>query len=158
MLLKRSVNGMGLPLDQLTYIVSGSHLKWSEPGARLRATESGEYVARNVVPARMAMRHDGVIYLAMPRYKKGVPFTLGTIEYDPCQSTIEPPILPYPCEKAHRHSQVPNNMTLVNIVDVYLDDNGVLWVLDVGKVNMLDAVVVIRPPMVFGFDTDNDKV
>lgn len=154
----RSANGMGLPLDQLTYIISGSHLKWTEPGARLRATESGEYVARNVVPARLAMRHDGSMYLAMPRFRNGVPFTLGTIEYDPCQSTVEPPISPYPCEAAHRPNRVPNNWTLVNVVDVYLDDNGVLWTLDVGKVNMLDAVAVVRPPMVFAFDTETDLV
>eukprot|EP00102_Acyrthosiphon_pisum_P019458 XP_016656668.1 PREDICTED: uncharacterized protein LOC107882592 [Acyrthosiphon pisum] len=65
------VTGIGLPVSRLTYIVSGAHLEWPRPGDRLRATESGEYVARNVVPARMAMRHDGVIYLAMPRLRRG---------------------------------------------------------------------------------------
>lgn len=157
----RPVTGIGLPVAQLTYIVSGAHLKWTRPGDRLRATESGEYVARNVAPARMAMRHDGVIYLAMPRLRRGVPFTLGAIEYDPCLSTIEPPVSPYPCAAAHQNtSSGTGNWTVVNVVDVYLDDGGVLWALDVGKVNLLEggAAVVVRPPMVFAFDTDTDEV
>jgi len=121
-------------------------------------------VARNVAPARMAMRHDGVIYLAMPRLKQGVPFTLGAVEYDPCVSTIEPPVSPYPCAAAHRNvaqsGTGTGNWTVVNVVDVYLDDGGVLWALDVGKVNLLEggATVVVRPPMVFAFDTDTDEV
>ncbi|XP_026808029.1 uncharacterized protein LOC113550419 [Rhopalosiphum maidis] len=158
------VNGIGLPVARLTYIVSGAHLEWSRPGDRSRATESGEYVARNVAPARMAMRHDGVIYLAMPRLRRGVPFTLGAVEYDPCVSTIEPPVSPYPCAAAHRNvaqsGTGTGNWTVVNVVDVHLDDGGVLWALDVGKVNLLEggATVVVRPPMVFAFDTDTDEI
>ncbi|KAF0755571.1 Uncharacterized protein FWK35_00031531, partial [Aphis craccivora] len=155
------VNGIGLPVARLTYIVSGAHLEWTGPGDRLRATESGEYVARNVAPARMAMRHDGVIYLAMPRLRRGVPFTLGAVEYDPCLSTIEPPVSPYPCAAAHRDSGTgTGNWTVVNVVDVHLDDGGVLWALDVGKVNLLEngATRVVRPPMVFAFDTDTDEI
>lgn len=160
-LLKRSATGFGLPVDQLTYIVSGARLEWMEPGDRCRATESGEYVARNVIPTRMAMRHDGIIYLAMPKLKGGVPFTLGAIECDPCTSTIEPPISPYPCAAAHQYHTKPknNNWTMVNVVDVYVDDSGLLWALDVGKVNLLqDNITIMRPPMIFAFDTDTDKV
>lgn len=156
---KRPATSIGLPVDQLTYIVSGAHLKWTGPGDRLRATDSGEYVARNVVPARMAMRHDGTVYLAIPRFRRGVPFTLGAVEYDPCLSAIEPPISPYPCAAAHRSPQPkPGNWTMVNVVDVYVDDTGVLWALDVGKVNLLDDATIVRPPMVFAFDTDTDEV
>ncbi|VVC45641.1 Six-bladed beta-propeller, TolB-like,Major royal jelly protein/protein yellow [Cinara cedri] len=166
-LLKRPapVAGIGLPVDQLTYVVSGARLEWTDPGDRRRATESGEYVARNVIPTRMAMRHDGIIYLAMPRFRRGVPFTLGAIECDPCTSTIEPPILPYPCAAAHRprpklDDNNNNNWTMVNVVDVYVDDSGLLWALDVGKVNLLqqDNAIVVRPPMVFAFDTDTDEI
>jgi len=160
-LFTRPAAGIGLPTDELTYIVSGAHLKWTKPGERARATESGEYAARSVVPTRMAMRHAGTIYLAMPKLKHGVPFTLGSVEYDPCASTIEPPVSPYPCAAAHRPSpphRKPNNWTMVNVVDVYMDDGGVLWALDVGKVNLLEKVVVVRPPMVFAFDTETDEV
>lgn len=120
--------------------------------------ESGEYVPRNVVPTRMAMRNDGTVYLTMPRLFHGVPFTLGAIEYDPCSSTIEPPISPYPCGGAHRSHSIINNWTLVNVVDIFMDDGGVLWALDVGKVNTLDDTVVVRQPMVFAIDTENNKV
>lgn len=158
------VTGIGLPVSRLTYIVSGAHLEWTRPSDRLRAIESGEYVARNVAPARMAMRHDGVIYLAMPRLRRGVPFTIGAVEYDPCVSTIEPPVLPYPCAAAHRNAERPGsgngNWTMVNVVDVYLDDGGVLWALDIGMVNLLEdgGAVIVRPPMVFAFDTDTNEV
>lgn len=179
-------SSVGLPPDQLAYIVSGAHLKWTGPGDRLRAAASGEYEARNVAPTRMAMRHDGTIYLAMPKFKRGVPFTLGTIEYDPCQSTIEPSIGPFPCTAAHRRPTVPqqqpggkaaaaasavaataaaadaysnNNWTLVNVVDVYVDDSGILWALDVGKVDLMEKLpTVVRPPMVFAFDPITDEV
>ncbi|KAL4111803.1 hypothetical protein QTP88_015690 [Uroleucon formosanum] len=158
------VTGIGLPVSRLTYIVSGAHLEWTRPSDRLRAIESGEYVARNVAPARMAMRHDGVIYLAMPRLRRGVPFTIGAVEYDPCVSTIEPPVLPYPCAAAHRNAERPGsgngNWTMVNVVDVYLDDGGVLWALDIGMVNLLEdgGAVIVRPPMVFAFDTDTNEI
>lgn len=161
LLLRRSTAaGAVLPADQLTYILSGAHLMWTEPGDRLRATASGEYVARNVVPTRMAMRHDGTLYVAMPRYKRGVPFTLGVVEYDPYRSTIEPSISPYPCAAAHRPATKTSaaNLTMVNVVDVYMDDAGVLWALDVGKVNLLEKTIVVQPPMVFAFDTETDEV
>lgn len=155
---ERLATGIGIPVDQLVYIVSGAHLKWSKPGDRPRATESGEYEARNVIPARMAMKHDGGIYLAMPRFKTGVPFTLGAIKYDSCLSTIEPSISPYPCAAAHLSQRKPSNWTIVNVVDVYIDDGGTLWALDVGKLDLLNKSVVIRPPMVFAFDTETNEV
>lgn len=46
-----------LSVSRLTYIMNWTHLKWT------RSSESGEYVARNVVTTLMAMRHDGVFCL-----------------------------------------------------------------------------------------------
>ncbi|XP_050421379.1 protein yellow-like [Adelges cooleyi] len=146
-----------LAVDQLTYILSGSHLKWFEPGERTQATDSGEYAARNVVPSRFAMRYDGLIFVAMPKLKPGVMFTLGVVEYEPCLSTIEPPIAPYPCAAAHRKQGTGNGWTMVNVVDVYMDEAGRLWALDVGKINLLGKTSVVRPPMVFAIDTGVDE-
>lgn len=156
-----TTTGIAVPTDQLTYIVSGAHLEWSVPDERARTAAAGEYTARDVVPTRMAMRHDdGTIYVAMPRLRRGVPFTLGAIDYDPCRSTIEPPISPYPCVTAHRLGRGFDNWTMVNVVDVFVDDGGTLWALDVGRTDVLSAgaAVIVRPPMVFAFDTEADKV
>lgn len=65
-----------------TDIVSSAHLEWSKPDDQRLVIEIGQYVARNILPTKMAMWHDGTLYLTMPELWHDEPFTLGAIYYD----------------------------------------------------------------------------
>lgn len=67
-------------------------------------------------------------------YREGVPFTLSRITLngkDQCFNYV----LPYPSLE----SNIVNDYKgIVNAVDIFMDQNGILWILDTGFVNTLE--------------------
>lgn len=115
--------------------VLGTSLAWPNP-----------YTARAVVHSRLQMTKDGRVFLASPRFRPGVPFTLGTFRVTTAnRAVVEPEVLPLPsAPESHRAADGPvaaTNSTqspLVNVVDLCLDDTkDVLWLLDVGVVDTM---------------------
>jgi len=120
-------------------------------------------------------------------YRPGVPFTLGYVPLTDCPSTSVVsnnslntehkrnnddgyhPVTPYPSLQAHcqftkqstQYKGKENSCDiecLVNVVDVYLGPDGILWILDIGIVNTLpspDSASKLKKyndPMVLGID------
>eukprot|EP00102_Acyrthosiphon_pisum_P011818 XP_008180698.1 PREDICTED: uncharacterized protein LOC100574059 [Acyrthosiphon pisum] len=125
------------------------------------------YVPDNVVFTRMQMAGDRA-FIVSPRYKPGVPFTLGYVPLTDCPSTSTVsnnslntehkrnnddgyhPVTPYPslyahCQFTKQSTQYKGKESssdsecLVNVVDVYLGPDGILWILDIGIVNTLPS-------------------
>lgn len=84
------------------------------------------YIPDNNVVYRMKIWNN-TLYMAIPRFKKGVPATL-------CKSH-EGAIKPFPSLGLQK---VGNCFNMQNVKDIEIDHLGQLWTLDVGKVNELE--------------------
>lgn len=113
---------------------------------------SGKYIAKNVIATRAQLIGD-TIYLALPRYRKGVPATLvkTTVLPGACSTTFKP----YPCWDLQEEG---NCKALQSVVDLVVDQNEVLWVLDSGIVNTLETPVRKCPPKVVAMSVKTGKV
>lgn len=67
-------------------------------------------------------------------FREGVPFTLSHVTLngeDQCYNYVQP----FPnLEK----NVVDDHEAIINAVDIYMDKNGILWVLDIGIINTLE--------------------
>lgn len=116
------------------------------------------YDPRAVIHSRFQATRDGRVFVASPRYRPGVPFTLGTFR---AASAVEPDVWPLPASPAAHRAvacrNAPPPPPLVNVVDLWLDDSGdTLWLLDVGVVDtMTDKPSVIAPAKVVRLDVSD---
>ncbi|GLV34804.1 yellow-g [Carabus blaptoides fortunei] len=137
---------------EMTVTLNGANLEWPCLSTRNIYMQSGRYISRNVIATRTQIYNDQV-FVALPRYKSGVPFTLGTFSLasDSCLPTIKP----YPCWPIQEEG---NCHALQSVVDLHLCGNNILWVLDVGIVNTLEQPVRRCPPKVVGISVKTGKV
>ncbi|XP_043248528.1 major royal jelly protein 1 [Colletes gigas] len=139
-------------LQDLSITVSGQTLDWPCQSTKNIYETSGRYIARNVIATRAQVYKDQVI-LAMPRYKPGVPFTLGSVSIK--AKHCSPKVTPFPCWAIQEEG---NCQALQSAVDIVLDMQDILWVLDVGIVNTLEQPVRRCPPKVVGVNARTGKV
>uniref|UniRef100_A0A1A9X0D6 Bee-milk protein n=1 Tax=Glossina brevipalpis TaxID=37001 RepID=A0A1A9X0D6_9MUSC len=139
-------------LKELTFELSGSSLLWPCESTKNIYIQSGHYVPRNVIITRAQLQRD-LVYVALPRYKHGVPFTLGKIHLTQGQCLTK--ISPYPCWSIQEEG---NCQALQSVVDIMLDHHGFLWILDVGIVNTLEQPIRRCKPKIVAINTLNGKV
>ncbi|KAK9299376.1 hypothetical protein QLX08_007613 [Tetragonisca angustula] len=144
--------GNGKPLLPKPLVLSGLSLDWPCQSTKNIYETSGRYISRNVIATR-AQIFDGQAILALPRYKPGVPFTLGVLSLK--SHSCEPKIAPFPCWAIQEEG---NCQALQSAVDIVLDIQDILWVLDVGIVNTLEQPVRRCPPKVVGINAKSGKV
>lgn len=143
----------GTPVLPQPLIFSGLSLDWPCQSTKNIYETSGRYIARNVIATRAQIFEDKAI-LALPRYKPGVPFTLGILDLR-SQNNCEPKVAPFPCWAIQEEG---NCQALQSAVDIVLDVQDILWVLDVGIVNTLEQPVRRCPPKVVGVNAKTGKV
>lgn len=139
-----------------TFYLSPSQLTWlGGDQERVHATKTGAYVPRNILFTKIQM-FGSKAFLLSPRYRSGVPFTLSYFDVaDPAQP-LEPAVMPFPSAELH---DCDGRECLANAVDFALDDQGVLWVLDVGTVNTHSTdPLTVGPPKVWGLDGSTGEV
>ncbi|XP_076376307.1 L-dopachrome tautomerase yellow-g [Megalopta genalis] len=141
-----------LLVKDLSVTLSGQTLDWPCQSTKNIYETSGRYIARNVIATRAQVYKDQAI-LAMPRYKAGVPFTLGVVPLK--ANECAPKVAPFPCWAIQEEG---NCQALQSAVDIVLDIQHILWVLDVGIVNTLEQPVRRCPPKVVGVDVKSGKV
>lgn len=139
-------------LSELSFSLSGQSLDWPCQSTKNIYETSGRYIARNVISTRMQIYKEDAI-IAMPRYKPGVPFTLGVMSLKTKDCT--PKVTPFPCWAIQEEG---NCQALQSVVDIDLDIQDILWVLDVGVVNTLEQPVRRCPPKVVGINVKSGKV
>ncbi|XP_065361811.1 protein yellow [Calliphora vicina] len=113
---------------------------------------SGKFIPKNVIATRAQIIRD-TIFLALPRYRKGVPATLvkTTILPGTCTTTFTP----YPCWDMQEEG---NCKALQSVVDLVVDQNEVIWVLDTGIVNTLETPIRKCPPKVVAISAKTGKL
>lgn len=102
-------------LPDLTYRLGGNNLEWPCQSTKNIYTTTGRYFPKNVIATRAQIHRDEA-FLALPRYKPGVPFTLGRISLKKgaCQTAIAP----YPCWALQEEG---NCQALQSVVDLFID-------------------------------------
>ncbi|XP_046470644.1 major royal jelly protein 1 [Neodiprion pinetum] len=140
-------------LPDLTYSLSGQNLAWPCASTRTIYETNGRYVPKNIIATRIQIYKDEV-FVAQPRFKVGVPFTLGVVSLKNkgCAATITP----FPCWSMQEEG---NCGAIQSAVDVFLDAQDILWVLDAGIVYTLESQPVRRcAPKVLGINVKTGKV
>lgn len=139
-------------VNEMTFNLNGAHLTWPCQSTRNIYQQSGRYISRNVIATRVQVWENRA-FIAMPRYKSGVPITLGVIDLH--SKNCHASVTPFPCWSMQEEG---NCESLQSVVDLYVDANGILWVLDVGVVNTLEQPVRRCPPKVVGIELATGKV
>ncbi|KAL5291600.1 Y-g family protein [Megaselia abdita] len=139
-------------IPELTFQLGGNNLQWPCESTKNIYVQSGRYVPRNVIVTRVQIQKD-IAYVALPRYKQGVPITLGKVHLRKGQCIT--PIAPFPCWAIQEEG---NCQALQNVVDIVVDKNGILWALDVGLVNTLQQPIRRCPRKLVAINTADGKV
>ncbi|XP_076761600.1 L-dopachrome tautomerase yellow-g [Xylocopa sonorina] len=142
----------GNPVLPQPLVLSGLSLDWPCQSTKSIYETSGRYISRNVIATRAQIYKDQAI-LALPRYKPGVPFTLGIVSLK--SQSCEPKVAPFPCWAIQEEG---NCQALQSAVDIVLDVQDILWILDIGIVNTLEQPVRRCPPKVVGVNVKTGKV
>lgn len=139
-------------VPELTYRLSGANLEWPCLSTRNIYVTTNRYIPRHVIATRTQIFKDDAI-VALPRYKSGVPITLGrvTLKKGFCHS----PIAPFPSWSLQEEG---NCQALQSVIDIFLDSQEILWVLDSGVVQTLEQPIKRCPPKVVGINMKIGKV
>lgn len=139
-------------VGELSYKLSGSNIAFPCESTKNIYLSTGRYIQRNVIATRMQIYKDKAI-VAMPRYKPGVPITLGVFSLR--NKDCRPTILPFPCWSFQEEG---NCEALQSAIDLVLDKNELVWVLDAGIVNTLVQPVRRCAPKLVGIDVKTGHV
>lgn len=140
-------------LPELSFTLSGQNLEWPCASTRNIYETSGRYIQRNVIATRTQIYKDEAI-VAFPRYKPGVPFTLGVVSLK-SKGCTGATASPFPCWSIQEEG---NCDALQSAVDIVLDVQDILWVLDAGIVNTLEQPVRRCAPKVVAINVKTGKV
>uniref|UniRef100_A0A0C9RW01 Y_5 protein n=1 Tax=Fopius arisanus TaxID=64838 RepID=A0A0C9RW01_9HYME len=140
-------------LEKETVQWTGGNVDWPCSSTECLYKNGGKYINKNMISTRAVIYNNEAI-LAFPRFKKGVPLTLGIIPLD-CK-TGEPSVSPYPSWSLQEEG---NCGALQSVVDLFLDPQNVLWVLDTGIIDALEETPVRKcPPKVVAINVRTGKM
>ncbi|CAB0044512.1 unnamed protein product [Trichogramma brassicae] len=115
------------------------------------------YSARNVIATRLQIFRERTVFLALPKYKSGVPFSIGSMQMSsqsPAQ--VKPLLEDQKCRSCDAGVDCADPQ---NVVDLALDHvNDVLWALDVGVVASLERPNRECPPKILGISARTAKI
>lgn len=131
---------------------TGGSFEWPCAQTKSLYKSSGKYISKNVIATRAQIVGNNV-YVALPRYKSGVPATLARTSFK--KGTCAATLSPFPCWSMQEEG---NCESLQSVVDIVADRNNILWALDVGVVNTLETPVRKCPPKVVAISTKTGKV
>ncbi|XP_011494305.1 PREDICTED: protein yellow [Ceratosolen solmsi marchali] len=130
----------------------GSNIDWPCATTKNMYKSNGKYISKNVIATRAAIYKDEA-FLTLPRYRPGVPATLAKISLK--GNHYQWSISPFP---SWTFQEEGNCAALQSVVDLFLDPQGILWVLDTGIVNSLENPIRKCPPKVLAINARTGKV
>ncbi|XP_065352581.1 protein yellow-like [Cloeon dipterum] len=141
--------------SRLREVFSWTQLDFVYPNQRAReqAINSGSFVPDGSMVPISVFGAGNRVFLAMPRWKQGVPATLAYVELS--STNRSPPLIPYPSWELNRQG---NCQGLTSVFRVMVDDCDRLWVLDTGLVNSFEDGKRICPPQVVTIDLKTDRI
>uniref|UniRef100_A0A1B0ACG4 Bee-milk protein n=1 Tax=Glossina pallidipes TaxID=7398 RepID=A0A1B0ACG4_GLOPL len=121
---------------------------------RQQAIIKREFIVEHTLPLGIDI-YQNRIFITTPRWKDGVPASLGTIPFPP--SEISPALKPYPNWDAHSSSYTPDCGKLISVYRTYVDVCQRLWLIDSGIVNATGERNQICLPKIVVYDLTTDK-
>lgn len=126
--------------------------EWRTPEERQNYLNTNRYIPQNVLISGINFYGDN-LYLALPRMLDGVPATLATIPVQ--QSDTAPKFRPFP---SWEDNVVGNCSALQFVQNIEIDKNGVMWILDNGRVGTLTQNPDVKcPPSLVLIDLKSGK-
>lgn len=125
---------------------TGGQFDWPNEATKSIFKSSGRYIPKNVIATRAQIFKEDV-FVALPRFKPGIPVTLAKVGLK--QRGCEAVLTPFPCWASQEEGN-PN--AFQSVVDIYLDENHILWALDTGVVNSLGQPIRKAPPKVIALN------
>lgn len=112
------------------------------------------YVPQNNLPLGIDVQRDR-LFVTMPRWKQGVPASLGWL---PLPATESSPLMnPYPNWEAHSSTDNPDCSKMMSVYRIFIDECERLWILDAGIVNATILPNPICPPKIVVYDLKTDR-
>lgn len=126
---------------------------WPSEEKQNYATEHGDYIPANNFIAGVKF-WKGKMYLTVPRWKNGVPVTLGVTSATPVNGNTAPKLEAFPNWDMQEIGDC-NAFQLVQSMEI--DPKGRMWVLDSGKMSPLSVEVKTTcPPRLVILDLENN--
>ncbi|KAH8309910.1 hypothetical protein KR059_003635 [Drosophila kikkawai] len=122
---------------------------------RQQAILNGDFVPKNNLPLGIDVYRDR-LFITTPRWKDGVPASLGTIPYPAIETS--PAIRPYPTWMDHGDPKKPDCSKLISVYRTAIDKCDRLWLIDSGIVNATVNLNQICPPKIVVYDLKTDKL
>ncbi|KAJ8678890.1 hypothetical protein QAD02_014677 [Eretmocerus hayati] len=131
--------------------IGGNNIEWGTSHVKASYKNSGRFISKNIIATRAAIWRDD-IFLALPRYRTGVPITLAKMSLKGRHSLG---MSPFP---SWSHQEEGNCTALQSVIDIFLDPYELLWALDTGIVNSLENPIASCPPKIVAYSTKTGKV
>ncbi|EDV45262.2 protein yellow isoform X1 [Drosophila erecta] len=122
---------------------------------RQQSILNGDFVSKNNLPLGIDV-HNNRLFITTPRWKNGVPASLGTLPFPPKESS--PAIKPYPNWEAHGNPNNPDCSKLMSVYRTAVDRCNRIWLIDSGVVNATINLNQICPPKIVVYDLKSDEL
>ncbi|CAH0384071.1 unnamed protein product [Bemisia tabaci] len=136
----------------MVYHLDAECVAFPSERTRSKFLEREQFIPRNVMINRVQFSGDRA-YVAMPKLKRGVPFSVGKVSLAGGPRR-ELRIEAFPSWAIHRYANISG---IVNAVDIFAEE-GTLWILDSGVVSTLENPERLAPPKVFAVDLVTEQV
>ncbi|KAJ8665212.1 hypothetical protein QAD02_006874 [Eretmocerus hayati] len=139
--------------EKIVYEWKVINFEWPSDEDYESAVANGSYVEENVGLGGIKVWKDK-IYLTSPRYKDGIPATLMVVPVEPTDGNSSPNLAPYP---SWSMQEIGNCSALQYVQSMEIDPLGRMWVLDTGRINLLQLKTQnLCPPRLVIFDLEED--
>lgn len=126
--------------------------EWASPEDREVYLNTSKFIPQNVLISGINYFGDN-LFLTVPRMADGVPATLATIPIQ--QSATAPELRPFPSWK---DNELGNCDALQFVQNIEIDRNGIMWILDNGRVGTLTTKSDSKcPPSLVFIDLNTGK-
>ncbi|XP_012254941.2 protein yellow-like [Athalia rosae] len=132
---------------------NATEFNWASPEALDQAIKHKEYIVENNAIAGIKIWKNKM-YLTIPRWRKGVPVTLGVTSATPVNDVTAPKLDPYP----NWDMQTLGDCNAFQFVQsMEIDPLGRMWVLDTGRTETMELKPEPRcPPRLVILDLENE--
>ncbi|NP_001037430.1 yellow-b precursor [Bombyx mori] len=138
---------------RVVYEWNAIDFEWTSPEDREAYLNTSQYIPQNVLISGINFYGEN-LFLTMPRMLAGVPATLATIPIQ--QVNTAPKLKPFP---SWADNAIGNCNALQFVQNIEIDRNGIMWILDNGRVGTLTQNPDPKcPPSIVLIDLKSEKL
>lgn len=139
-------------IEDLSFKLTGREINFPCASTKNVYISTGRYIPKNFIATRIQI-YDDSAYVAVPRYRPGVPFSLAKFNLSSKSDKVV--LEPFSCWNIQEEG---NCEAIQNAIDLVVDPLDRLWVLDLGICNTLEQPVRRCQPKLWGFSLETGEV